>query len=284
MKQQSIRIKIKIMQAFLTSKSQTIAKHKQITLHELINSSKTKNVYQNTTNEIQRSKQKNWPIPNLLESPKSKDFQSPDLEIDFLIDSGAESKIINIPTWTEIEILHPRLSLLKTLIKLATAQGSNLANYRKLQLNLIPNRTSEQVKLLNAPFKQTFHITGKNYNFVEIPFITKQIPTIIVLNSKLHVKYKYTRNNNTSLTSFKEYINSPHFLSKIYPIHDQQRKHLKPLSGIDYNFSINLVHQYKVDQNRQQLWMSDLELKPIYKFFRVTIPSIKFTKDIKSQT
>ena len=78
------------MQAFLTSKSQTIAKNKQITLHELINCSKTKNVYQNTTNEIQRSKQKIWPIPILLESPKSKDFQSPDLEIDFLIDSGAE--------------------------------------------------------------------------------------------------------------------------------------------------------------------------------------------------
>ena len=72
-------------------------------------------------------------------------------------------------------------------------------------------------------------------------------------------------------------------MSKIYPQHNQQRKHLKHLSGSDYNFSINLVHQYKVDQNRQQLCMSDLELEPIYKFFRVTIPSIKFRKDIKSQ-
>ena len=35
MKQQSIRINIKTMQAFLTSESQTIAKTKQITLHEL---------------------------------------------------------------------------------------------------------------------------------------------------------------------------------------------------------------------------------------------------------
>ena len=62
------------MQAFLISKSQTIAKNKQITFHELINSSKKKNVHQNTTIELKRSKQKVWPIPILLESPKSKDF------------------------------------------------------------------------------------------------------------------------------------------------------------------------------------------------------------------
>ena len=32
-----------------------------------------------------------------LESPRNKEFQPPDLETDFLIDSGAESNIINIP-------------------------------------------------------------------------------------------------------------------------------------------------------------------------------------------
>ena len=36
-------------------------------------------------------KRKNLDNPLLLESPKSKEFQPPDLEIDFLIDSGAES-------------------------------------------------------------------------------------------------------------------------------------------------------------------------------------------------
>ena len=55
-----------------------------------------------------------WTIPFLLKSPKSKEFQPPDLEIDFVIDSGAESKIIYIPTWNEIKILHPKLLLLKT--------------------------------------------------------------------------------------------------------------------------------------------------------------------------
>ena len=87
----------------------------------------------------------------LLESPKSKEFQPPDLEIDFLIDSGAESKIINIPTWNEIKTLHPNLIPIKAASKLATAQGSTLTNYGKVQLFLVPTRTMEQ----NQNLKQT---------------------------------------------------------------------------------------------------------------------------------
>ena len=49
----------------------------------------------------------------------------------FLIDSGAESNIINIPTWNEIKTLHPKLTPLETSSKLATAQGSTLVNYGK---------------------------------------------------------------------------------------------------------------------------------------------------------
>ena len=83
-------------------------------------------------------------IPFLLESPKSKEFQPPDLEIDFLIDSGSESIIINIPTWNEIKILHPKLTPLKTASTLATSQDSMLTNYGKIQLFLVPSKTMEQ--------------------------------------------------------------------------------------------------------------------------------------------
>ena len=91
-----------------------------------------------SNNHIHRNIQKEqprkkiWTIPFLLESPKNKEFQPPDLEIDFLIDSGAESNIINIPTWNEISTLHPNLKPLETSSKLATAQGSTLVNYGKI--------------------------------------------------------------------------------------------------------------------------------------------------------
>ena len=107
--------------------------------------SNTEHIYQNMQKEQPREKV--WTISFLLESPKNKEFQPSDLEIDFLIDSGAESNIINIPTWNEIKTLHPNLTPLETSSKLATAQGSTLVNYGKIQLFLLPTRTMERNKI-----------------------------------------------------------------------------------------------------------------------------------------
>ena len=98
--------------------------------------SNTKHIYQNIQKEQPR--EKTWTIPFLLESPRNKEFQPPDLKIDFLIDSGTESKIINIPTWNEIKTLHPNLTSLETSSKLATAQGLTLVKYGKANYSLFP--------------------------------------------------------------------------------------------------------------------------------------------------
>ena len=104
------------------------------TLHEpekeQVSCSITNPIYQNVPKAQPR--EKFWTIPFLLESPKIKEFQPTDLETDFLKDSGAESNIIKIPTWNEIKILHQKLIPLKTASRLATAQGSILANYGKI--------------------------------------------------------------------------------------------------------------------------------------------------------
>ena len=102
----------------------------------------------------------------------------------------------------------------------------------------------EQNKILNKPIKQTFHITDIKHNIIGIPFINKYIPTINILNSKLHIKDKYTRMKNTSMTLFQRSNNQPPFFSKFYPKYNQERKYLKPLSENVYNFPIKQVHQY----------------------------------------
>ena len=240
----------------------------------------TNHIYQNIQKEQPRKKI--WTIPFLLESPRNKEFQPPDLEIDFLIDSRAESNIINIPTWNEIKKLHPKLTPLATSSELATAQGSTLVNYGKVQLFLLPTRTMEQNKILNKPFKLIFHITDIKHNIIGIPFISKYIPTINILKSKILIKDKYTKTKNTALTFFQRLNKQPPFFSKFYPIYNQQRKHLKPQSGNINNFSIKQVHQYDKSQNKKQLFMSDFEFKPIHKFFKVTISSIKCLKNTNS--
>ena len=116
-----------------------------------VQSSRANHIYQNIQKEQPREKV--WTIPFLLESPRSKKFQPSDFEIDFIIDSGAESNIINIPIWNEIKTLHSNLTPFETSSKLATAQGSTLVNYGKIQLFLVPTRTMEQNKILNKTFK-----------------------------------------------------------------------------------------------------------------------------------
>ena len=140
----------------------------------------------------------------------------------------------------------------------------------------------EQNKILNKPFKQIFHITDIKHIIIGIPFISKYIPTINILNSKILIKDKYTKTKNTALTFFQRLNKQPPFFSKFYPIYNQQRKHLKPLSGNIYNFSIKQVHQYDNSQNKQQLFISDFEFKPIHKFFKITISSIKYLKNTNS--
>ena len=198
--------------------------------------SNKQHIYQNI--EKKQPREKFWTIPLLLESPRNKEFQPPDLEIDFLIDSGAESNIINIPTWNEIKTLHPNLTPLETSSKLATAQGSTLVNYGKTQLFLLPTRTMEQNQVFYKPLKQIFHITDIKQNIIGIPFISKYIPTINVLKSKIHINDKYTNTKNTALTFFQRLNKQPPFFSKFYPIYNQKRKHLKPRSRNIYNFSI----------------------------------------------
>ena len=178
--------------------------------------------------------------------------------------------------------MHPKLTPLETSSKSATAQGSTLVNYGKIQLFLLPTRTTEQNKVLNKPFKQIFHIADIKHNIIGIPFLSKYIPTLNILNIEILIKDKYTKTKNTALTFFQRLNKQPPFFSNFYLIYNQQRKHLKPLSGKIYNFLIKQVHQYNKSQNKQQLCMSDFEFKPIHKFFKITISSIKYSKNTNS--
>ena len=126
----------------------------------------------------------------------------------------------------------------------------------------------KQNKILNKPFKQTFHITNIKHNIIGIPFITKCIPTINVLNSKLHIKDKYTKTKNTSLTFFQRLNKQPAFFSKFYhPIYNQEQKYLKPISGMCITFQSNkFASMIKTKTNNISLCQT-LNLNPFINFF-----------------
>ena len=72
----------------------------------------------------------------------------------------------------------------------------------------------EQKKFLHKSFERIIRITDIKHNIVGIPFITKYIPTMNILNSKLQIKDKYTKLNILSVTFFQRLNKQPHFLKK----------------------------------------------------------------------
>ena len=82
----------------------------------------------------------------------------------------------------------------------------------------------EENKLLNKPFKQTLKL-----NIIGITFIRKYLTTINILDSKINIKDKYPRINNTALPFFQGINEQPSFFSKFYPRNNKERKQLKPL-------------------------------------------------------
>ena len=92
----------------------------------------------------------------------------------------------------------------------------------------------EHNKILSKPFKQIFHITHIKHNITGISFLSKYIPTINLLSSKILIKDNYTKTKNTALKFFQRLNKQPPFFSKFYPVYNRQRKHLKPLSGNIY--------------------------------------------------
>ena len=75
----------------------------------------------------------------------------------------------------------------------------------------------EQNKILNKPFKQTFHFTDIKHNIIGIPFITKSIPTINILNSKIHNKDYIYKNEKHSLNILSKIKHTTTNFLKILP-------------------------------------------------------------------
>ena len=76
----------------------------------------------------------------------------------------------------------------------------------------------EQKKLSKKTLKQTFHITDIKHNVAGIPFFSKLIPIIVILNSKIQTKEICIQDLKTDhLHSFEDKINNHHFSPNFFP-------------------------------------------------------------------
>ena len=84
---------------------------------------------------------------------------------------------------------------------LGTAQCISSTSYGKIQFFIISSNETKQkfIETLQTKIPQNRHKTQHSW----LPFKTKNKPTIIILNSKLHIEDNYTKLKKTSQTIHK---------------------------------------------------------------------------------
>ena len=96
-----------------------------------------------------------WILPHLYKTTvtfPTKETKH-DLEIDFLLDSGASLNLLNKSTWDEIQFLNPRLKLKTENQQIGAANGSQLSCYGSIVLNLNSDFMNQGKRFRNEQYK-----------------------------------------------------------------------------------------------------------------------------------
>ena len=106
-------------------------------------------------------------------STVEKDFtkQKPILEIDLLLDTGARLNLLNEDTWNELTYDNPKLQFTQSIRTLTSANTTKTETLGTIQLDLRPERLSNNRRKLLQTFKNLLF-----YNVT--PLVFKSIPSL----------------------------------------------------------------------------------------------------------
>ena len=110
------------------------------------------------------------------------------LEIDFLLDSGATLNLLNEDTWNELKYNNPYLQLTKSTKTLTAVNNTKTQTLGTINLNLTPERISNNRHNPHTIFNIFFYITQCNYMILGTPFFKEHIETINVNTNQLEIK------------------------------------------------------------------------------------------------
>ena len=118
-----------------------------------------------------------WILPMYQCTSLETDFikQKPILEIDFLLDSGATSNLLNEDTWNETKFNNLHLQLTKLTKTLTAADNTKTQTLGTINLSLTPERISKNRHNPHTTFNIFFYITQCDHNILGTPFFKVNI-------------------------------------------------------------------------------------------------------------
>ena len=146
--------------------------------------------------------------------------QRPNLEIDFLLDSGATLNLLNEDTWNEIKYNNPDIRLEQANKTLTAANNTTIETFGTVTLNLTPDKTSNSRNKTQHNFSIYFYVTDCIHNILGTPFYKEYIETINVNKNKLTINTNtiMDKDNTFIMNSTKGY---PYY-SRLYPIFNKE--------------------------------------------------------------
>ena len=151
-----------------------------------------------------------------IPDPK-KTISPPQVEIDFLLDSGATLNILNTDTWNELKEYHT-LKLKPSKFVLSAANNSKLHSNGTIKLTLYPDVT-EIRNFKNTSFTLIFHVSNTKFSILGTLFLEKYVDSIKCSSQTLEIN---CNGRKKSLKFYESSTKPPPYYSRLFPIISDQ--------------------------------------------------------------
>ena len=158
-------------------------------------------------------------------SDYTKTTSPPNLEIDFLLDSGATLHILNNDTWNEIWDYH-KLQLKACLFVILEANNSELQSNDTVKLTLYPDVTENRT-LRKTNFARTLLLSNTKFNILGTPFPENFVESIKCLSHKVEIKHKY---ETKFLRFYESSAKLPQYYSQLFFVIGNHSLFINPLN------------------------------------------------------
>ena len=215
-----------------------------------------------------------WVLPLTIDTQQTPDHKKtispPQLDIYYLLDSGARLNILNTDNWNEIKEYH-KLQLKATTLVLSAANSSKLQSSGTIKLTLYPDVTESRT-LKNTSYTLTFHVSNIKFNILGSHFLEKYVYSIKCSSQKFEIKYN---NDIKSLKLYDSSIKTPPYYSRLFPVMEDQSIYFTPSEYRILTYSSTAYGCKYKNANGTILYTSDFSFIPLRKNMFSSIMDMK---------
>ena len=202
-----------------------------------------------------------------------------DLEIDFLLDSGASLNLLNKATWDEIQFLNPTLKLKEKNTQIGAANGSQLSCYGSIIIKLNSDFMNQGRRFRNEEYKIKFTVSNTSHNILGTPFIENHVRNIDSQLKQLTMTTNDKYQQPNIINFYGETTKKAPYYSRLYHVFNDKNFYFKPEESRRLTFPLSTFEPLETNSQKQYLHTSDFSFQPLNKNLDFSITCLLYTSD-----